>query len=176
MKIDISRLEQESLAFDELLTVGPERLDAEVVTTPVRVHLEGEVRPEGDAVTVFGRFHAEAKLACSRCLEEALWTVDEGFSVDYRRPASAPIDDEIGLDEDDLDVVFLEGEEIDLLELAAEQVLLTLPMRILCDENCAGLCPTCGANRNRSPACDCPPELDPRWKALEGLAGSGTDS
>ena len=176
MKIDISSLEQEPLFFDERLSVESERLDTEGVTAPVAVHLEGEVRPDGDAVTAFGRFRAEGELACSRCLEKALWKVDEPFSVDYRRPSTAPLDDEIGLDEDDLDVSFLEGEELDLLELAAEQVLLTLPMRILCNENCAGLCPTCGANRNRDSACECPPEVDPRWKALEGLAGSGSES
>ena len=71
---------------------------------------------------------------------------------------------------------FLEGNEIDLLELAAEQILLTLPMRILCDEACAGLCPTCGANRNAGTACDCQPEIDPRWQALASLKNSHSES
>ena len=77
MKIDISCLEQEPLAFDERFTVEPERLDNEVVTTPVTVRLEGEVRADGEAVTVFGRFRAEGTVACSRCLDEVEWTVDE---------------------------------------------------------------------------------------------------
>jgi uncharacterized protein len=176
VKIDISSLEQEPLVFDERFTVEPERLDGEVVTAPVTVRLEGEVRADGEAVTVFGRFHAEGNVACSRCLDDVRWSVDEPFSVEYRWPAKTPIDDEVGLEEDDLDVAFLEGNELDLLDLAAEQILLALPMRILCDESCAGLCPTCGANRNRAAACECPPEVDPRWQALAGLTGSHSDS
>ena len=176
MKIDISCLEQEPLSFDERFTVVPDRLDGDVVTAPVAVRLQGEVRADGEVVTVLGRVRADGTVACSRCLDDVEWTVDESFAVEYRWPANPPMEDEIGLDEDDLDVSFLEGNEIDLLELAAEQILLALPMRILCDEDCAGLCPTCGANRNRPEPCDCPPEVDPRWQALAGLKNSSTES
>lgn len=176
VKIDISSLEQEPLLFDERFTVEPERLDNEVVATPVKVRLEGEVRADGEAVTVFGRFRTEGTVACSRCLDDVQWMADEPFSVEYRWPEKTPGDDEVGLEEEDLDVSFLEGNEIDLLELAAEQILLTLPMRILCDENCAGLCPTCGANRNRAAACECPPEVDPRWLALADLKSPRSES
>lgn len=176
MKIDISSLEQGPLRFDERFTVEPERLDSEVVTTPVEVRLEGEVRADGESVTVFGVFRGEGAVACSRCLDAVQWMVDEPYSVTYRWPDNTPRDEEVGLEEEDLDVSFLEGNEIDLLELAAEQILLTLPMRILCDENCAGLCPTCGANRNRAVACECPPEVDPRWQALADLKSPRTDS
>ena len=176
VKIDISSLEQGPLRFDERFTVESERLDSEVETTPVAIQLEGEVRADGEAVTVFGQFHAEGTVACSRCLEDVQWTVGEPFSVEYRWPENTSGDDEIGLEEEDLDVSFLEGNEIDLLELAAEQILLTLPMRILCDENCAGLCPTCGANRNRAAACECPTEVDPRWQALADLKNLGPES
>ncbi len=176
MKIDISSLEQGPLQFDERFTVEPERLDSEVVTAPVEVQLEGEVRADGEAVTVFGRFRAEGTVACSRCLDDVQWKVDEPYSVEYRWPANTPGDDEIGLEEEDLDVSFLEGNEVDLLELAAEQILLTLPMRILCDDDCAGLCPTCGANRNRATPCECPPEVDPRWQALADLKSPLSES
>ncbi len=176
MKIDISSLEQEPLQFDERFTVEPARLDNEVVTTPVSVRLEGEVRAEGEAVTAVGRFRAEGRVACSRCLDDVQWTVDEPYSVEYRWPANTPSDDEIGLEEEDLDVSFLEGNELDLMDLAAEQILLTLPMRILCDDECAGLCPTCGANRNRASACECPPEVDPRWQALADLKSPLSES
>ena len=114
MKIDISSLEQEPLQFDERLAVEPERLDSEVVTTPVAVRLEGEVRADGEAVTVSGRFRAEGTVACSRCLDDVQWTVDEPFSVEYRWPDTTAGDDEIGLEEEDLDVSFLEENELDL--------------------------------------------------------------
>ena len=63
---------------------------------------------------------------------------------------------------------------LELSDVAAEQVLLALPMRIICDEACAGLCPRCGNNRNVEGACRCEPEVDPRWDAIRGLADRGT--
>ena len=176
VKIDISSLESGPLRFDERLVVEPERLASEEVPSPIAVRLEGEVRSIGEAVSVLGRCRAEGSLACSRCLEPVPWTVDEEFCVEYRRPGGVLLDPEIGLEEDDLEVSFLEGDELDLLDLATEQVLLALPMRILCNESCAGLCPSCGANRNLADACGCEPEVDPRWQALAGLTGLGPES
>ena len=176
MKVNLSTIEQEPLRFDERLQVGPERLDNEVVTAPVAVHLEGEVRSYDGSFTVSGRCEADGSLACSRCLEPVAWHVDENFSVEYRRPGAAQIGEEVGLEEDDLNVAFIEGDELDMVEIAAEQVLLALPMRIVCNESCAGLCPRCGENLNQVGLCTCPPEVDPRWQALADLGGTGPDS
>ncbi len=62
----------------------------------------------------------------------------------------------------------LTGDELDLEPLARDAVLLELPLAPLCREDCAGLCPTCGANRNTE-TCDCSPATDPRWAALDAL-------
>ena len=176
MKIDISKLEHEPLSFDQKLQVEAERLGTDEVAGPISVHLSGEVRPRGEIYSISGRCSADGPLACSRCLEPVTWTVEEEFSFEYRLPTSAPLDDEAGLDEADLDVAFLQGEELDLAELAAEQVLLAMPMRILCETSCAGLCPRCGANLNQVDDCGCEPEVDPRWEALADLAGSARES
>jgi uncharacterized protein len=142
----------------------------------MRVRLKGEVRPRSGFVTVAGNCRVEGSVACSRCLEPVQWEVDEDLSVDYRTPSATPLDAELGLEKDDLDVAFLEGDKLDLAELAAEQILLALPMRVVCNESCAGLCPRCGANRNRDGACTCEPEVDPRWHALADLAGKDHSS
>jgi len=176
VKIDVSKLEQEPLRFDEEFSVDPDRLDCEQVTVPMRVRLEGEVRPRGGIFNVSGNCRVQGSVACSRCLEPVPWEVDEDLSVDYRTPSVVPLDAELGLGADELDVAFLDGDKLDLAELAAEQILLALPMRVVCDESCAGLCPTCGANRNRDGACTCEPEVDPRWHALAGLAGKDHSS
>ena len=102
------------------------------------------------------------------------WSPEEKFAVEYRRRDAHPDEDEVALDEGDLDVAFLTDDALDLSRLAAEQVLLALPMRAVCDDECAGLCPRCGANRNVQGACRCEPDTDPRWEALRGLAGSDT--
>ena len=64
----------------------------------------------------------------------------------------------------------LTGDELDLEPLARDAVLLELPLAPLCRDDCAGLCPTCGANRNTD-TCDCTAPVDPRWAALDTLRG-----
>ncbi len=61
------------------------------------------------------------------------------------------------------------GEHVDLDDLVREQILLALPTRQLCRDDCKGLCPTCGANLNQT-TCDCSAEeIDPRFAALAQL-------
>ena len=176
MKIDIGKLEHEPLRFDEELLVDAERLGPDQVAGQISVHLTGEVRPHEDIFSIAGRCAAKGSLSCSRCLEPVSWSVSEDFSFEYHLPESAPLDPEAGLDEGDLNVSFLQGQELDLTELAAEQVLLAMPMRILCQSSCAGLCPRCGTNLNRVDDCGCKPEVDPRWGALADLAGGARES
>lgn len=176
MKIDISKLEHEPLRFDKKFLVEAERLGPDQVAGQVTVRLAGEVRPYEDAFSIAGSCVAEGPLLCSRCLETVPWSVTEDFSLEYHLPESAPLDPEAGLDEGDLDVSFLQGQELDLTELAAEQVLLAMPMRILCQPSCAGLCPRCGTNLNQVDDCGCKPEVDPRWEALADLAGGARES
>lgn len=176
MKIDILKLEHEPLRFDEGFLIEAERLGPDQVAGQVTVRLAGEVRPHEDVFSIAGSCTAEGPLLCSRCLEPVPWSVAEDFSLEYHVPGSAPLDAEAGLDEGDLNVSFLNGQELDLTELAAEQVLLALPMRILCQSSCAGLCPRCGKNLNQVDDCGCKPEIDPRWGALADLAGGARES
>jgi uncharacterized protein len=173
VKIDLSEIDNEPLSFDESLQLAPQRLDESQVLGSVSVRLSGAVRSTGGAVFVDGRYQAEASLVCARCLQPVAWQVSDDFALEYRsQPASPP--EEVELEGGDMDVSFVLGESLDLEDVAAEQVLLALPMRIVCDEKCAGLCPQCGANRNLEGACSCDPEVDPRWEALRGLKGRDT--
>jgi uncharacterized protein len=61
------------------------------------------------------------------------------------------------------------GDHLDLEPLAREAVVLSLPLVPLCRPDCAGLCPTCGADRNAGPCACPPPDGDPRWSALDAL-------
>lgn len=169
MTIDLTKLES-PLRFDECVTVPAERLDNELVTSPMTVRLEGEVRPHGEFFTVSGRSDVSGSLACVRCLDDVAWHDTDDFVVRVRlTPLHDNAGEEVALEDEDLEVVVLQDGEFRLEELAAEQVLLGLPMRFVCDESCAGLCPQCGADRNVESACRCEPETDPRWKALADL-------
>jgi uncharacterized protein len=130
------------------------------------VELEAEVRKDGQKARFVGRIVATLECGCSRCLEPYRIPVDAAIDS-LLLPASAgagEAEQEIG--QDDLGVSFYRDDEIDLGELIREQFYLALPMKPLCDEDCRGLCPVCGINRNRE-TCTCQAEwVDPR---LEGL-------
>ena len=81
------------------------------------------------------------------------------------------------MDEQELDTAFYQDGVIDLRQLVREQIFLMLPMKPLCQESCAGLCPVCGTNLNTG-SCECSPEWeDPRLAPLKALARkSDTDA
>ena len=99
-------------------------------------------------------------IPCSRCLREVPFHVPlkyEGKS-DFLHPS----------EEDDL-ASCVEDKELDLDMLIFDEVVPQLPSRLLCKEDCKGLCPKCGCNRNEV-KCDCTDkEPDPRWAALRNL-------
>jgi uncharacterized protein len=171
VKIDLSKIEGEPAEFAETFSIEEDRLDPSRVAGAMEVRLRGTVRPVGDHYLVDGRTDASGNLSCARCLEPVAWRSESTFNVELVLAEVAPMDPEIVLNEADLDLVYLESPLLDLEELAIEQVELELPIRLLCSEDCAGLCPRCGANRNDEGACSCEPETDPRWAALEDLVG-----
>ncbi len=171
MKIDLSHIEKEPVRFDEELVLEPDNLDSTRVAEAISVRLRGIARSVGAGFLVDGSIRAAGKLVCVRCLEPVPWQAEEEFSLEYRRRDAHPSEEEVALEDGELDVAFLTQEVLDLSQLAAEQVLLALPMRIVCDDECAGLCPQCGANRNVAGSCRCEPEVDPRWEALRDVAG-----
>ena len=60
----------------------------------------------------------------------------------------------------------LDGDQADLDDILTTAVVLNMDSKLLCSEDCQGLCPKCGADLNEGP-CDCTPELDARWAALQ---------
>ena len=177
MILSLSQIGREPLRFDERVVLSAERLDPDRVLGEMEVCLAGVARQTGGAYLVSGSLSAAGTLACTRCLEPVAWTLQEDFSSEYRVAGDAPTGDgDIPIPDDELDVSFVDDGELDLADVAAEQVMLGLPMRTLCDESCAGLCPTCGANRNRQGACRCEDEPDPRWQVLRDLTGHGSSN
>jgi len=176
VKIDLSTIEREPVAFDEAFDLPGDRLDADRVAGPIAVRISGTVRPVAGHFVVGGRATARGPLSCGRCLKPVDWQMETAFDAELALAESAPLDAELALDGGDLDVIFLDEATLDLEELAVEQVLLELPIRVLCQEDCAGLCPRCGADRNVDGACRCEPEPDPRWAALGELTKLGPDN
>jgi DUF177 domain-containing protein len=104
------------------------------------------------------RFTAALSGPCMRCLEPAT----PSFTVDARE-----IDQPGGGDE--LCSPYVDGEELDVASWAHDAFALALPAQLLCREDCAGLCPECGANLNEDPGHAHEPAPDPRWAKLREL-------
>lgn len=121
----------------------------------------GEIRVKGHLSVVM-------EDECGRCLEPARFPIDSDFSL-YYRPVEGGYGDEKEIDAGEAEMGFYEGEGLELNEVLREQVLLALPMQRVCSENCKGICPVCGQNRNQM-ECQCQAEAtDDRWAALKAL-------
>lgn len=142
------------------------------VTAPVDLRMV--IHQDQDRFRLVGTVKAELELACSRCLEPFKLPVDRGFDLRYlpagvTEPETEEEDEEIEVEDDDVAITFYRDEQIDLNELLREQFYLVLPMKPLCSEDCKGICPQCGTNRNTAP-CECNPQWeDPRLAVLKTL-------
>ena len=147
------------LKREELASVGPLQLEA----SARKGDLPGEYLVEGTA-----KFTAD--LECSRCVEPYPFASTSPFNLRFRpRSEASRQDEEVEITPDELDIEFYTDRVVALRDLATEQVQLSIPMKPLCEEKCLGLCPTCGANRNRE-SCSCEASIaDPRWGALHDI-------
>jgi uncharacterized protein len=108
------------------------------------------VQRQGLDVFVQGEVRATLWFECSRCLEGFQHTVEATIRQMLRPSGEARVEArEIELHPEDLEYGNYDGEDILLESIVEEHLLLSLPMRPLCREDCKGLCPGCGANRNQ---------------------------
>lgn len=120
-------------------------------------------------IRVRGQIKVGMTTVCDRCLESAPLAFDSEFDFFYRPVIKKGAHGEVHLEEGEIDISFYEGDGVKLEDVLREYVLLSQPMRALCQDGCKGLCPQCGANLNRA-ACNCAPT--PRsspWAALKDL-------
>jgi uncharacterized protein len=115
-----------------------------------------------------GELSAEIVASCARCAEEFKTHCQRSFRF-VLAPRVSGDDSEGNLKTEDLEFSFYDGDEIDLSPLIIEQLILALPSRALCREDCQGLCPHCGTNLNVK-RCECESEeLDPRLAVFRTL-------
>jgi uncharacterized protein len=123
-----------------------------------------------DDIRVAGVLSTGFEILCARCLEPVESLVKREFDLLYR-PAGSDIgeDKEVELQDRDAAISYYEGEGLELAEIVREQLLLAIPIKTVCREECKGLCPHCGKNLN-SGECECAQAAsDPRWEALKSL-------
>ena len=112
-------------------------------------------------------FKTGGMFTCDRCLEEFRKELAGKFQIVYVNDERA----QAGIEDEEVQLLSPEANTVDLTEDVRQFITLALPQKMLCKEDCAGLCTVCGGNRNLA-LCDCEvEEADPRWDGLKKLLG-----
>ncbi len=169
MIVDLTTLKNSETSFD--FTLAPEDVGLENEPASLINEVRAQVSLKKGIVQtdVEGKIFAKAVIDCSRCLQDVESDLDISFTAVFIAPEHYTEAKEAELETDDLEVSIIDDSKIDLIELVREQILLNLPLQVFCQQDCQGLCPKCGANRNLID-CKCKEnEIDPRWASLKNL-------
>ena len=171
MIIDLRTLPEEA-RFSEVLEETwwtPEGPEDPILSLDRPLKVNVQVSQVGDKYLLDGHISGGVRIRCDRCLEPYHWELETTFQVSLLVHPSGADEAELELLEEDMEVEFINGETVELDAVIREQVYLALPMKNICREDCLGLCPTCGANRNRE-VCGCPPpEEDSPFASLRDI-------
>jgi len=136
-----------------------------VLTSKTPVHYTAECN---GARKVIFKAHAQVILSvpCDRCLEP----VSIPFDIDVNTVLEFDEDGKLIETEDDYDeLCYINGYDLDVDGMVREEIMIGFPMKVLCDEDCKGLCPVCGTNLNKC-ECGCDREvLDPRMSIIRDI-------
>ena len=171
MFISLQELETKTVRFDVDLPPGKIEFDSKIKQSSdlkakgsarLLNRTLGEIRMEGDvAVAIEG--------TCDRCLDRAQYTIQNQFDLVYVPGSEGSAGKEDEIEQGALDVGYYEGAGVELNDVLREVMLLALPMQLICGQDCRGICPVCGQNRNQSD-CGCSPQSsDDRWNKLKML-------
>lgn len=177
MFIDIRELEFRPLDFREEIRPGTMDLGPDIQQKfPLKAsghadlveehhgkhHIIKDIRLKGDLST-------RLELPCARCLETVEQDVSRKFDLLYRPQGSDARAEELSVTDAEAEIGYYKGDGLELEDVLREQVLLAVPLKALCEEDCKGLCPHCGKNLNEG-QCSCSTKKeDPRWEALKDI-------
>lgn len=137
--------------------------DSIKVLDPVK--FVGKIENVGKTLIVKGDLSTLLELECSRCTENFSYQLNIPFEEEYSNNSEVLS----SLEGEEKDIHPFEGDEIDIALQIEQNILIHLPMKILCNEECEGLCPVCGINLNKN-KCQCrQDDIDPRLMALGKL-------
>ncbi len=177
MFISLQVLEQKEINFreeysPESVDLGPDMRQSAPLRSQGRATLIEEHHGHKGVIQdirVQGELATEVEAACARCLEPVKREVARKFELLYRPQGSDAGREEISVTDAEAEIGYYQGDGVELKDILREQILLAVPMKMVCREECKGLCPQCGQNLNQG-TCHCPePVGDPRWNALKGL-------
>jgi uncharacterized protein len=133
-----------------------------------KVDVDCLITKTSGTVFIKGSFTALIDTCCSRCLENTKLSIGSDFAYTLI-PARAETSEDLELKPEELEICYYQGDFIDLGPVICEQIILQMPIKALCNEECKGLCPQCGANLNTS-SCNCSSNIiDSRLAVLKNI-------
>ena len=138
-------LAEESLENYPVLLALSKARESEFIA-PIKIEITAF--REYDHIRVNGQVETEVRLTCSRCLVEYETALSSSFTLFYNKGSAVPLDVELELAGDELDSASYDGDYIDFTAEITEHVLMEIPLKPLCKEDCLGLCSNCGADLN----------------------------
>ena len=169
MVIDLANVVARPKAIEVAFSPDEINLDIDGTSLSGDVSYSGETERVIEKVHVRGTVKAEVRVDCTRCLEPVTSKFEITFDDVFVNPEEDEAEVEIVLGAEELDESIAIDGKIDVGEVVREQIILALPDQVFCKEDCKGLCPKCGSNRNLID-CKCiDEEIDPRWAALKSF-------
>ncbi|MBM4167074.1 MAG: DUF177 domain-containing protein [Ignavibacteria bacterium] len=153
--------------FSDDLTVPADLSIQEVPDFQHPIYVAATIEKNTRHVYLKVSIHTIGKFQCDRCVEYFENEIDNSYEAVYRYQSRVPFPLQTG-ENDDFIILDENNPIIDLSEDVRQTLLLSVPMKLLCKESCAGLCSHCGTNLNEQP-CDCISEIDERWNSLVSL-------
>lgn len=162
LKINISKL-SEGIYDYSLQTEPSQLLLGDAFTSPVSVNIK--LDKSSTQIYLKTEISLNGNFTCDRCLidftSNILTSADIVYMFEARSLKSDPLND--------IQILSPDTNYIDISEDVRQYILLAIPIKILCSENCRGLCPSCGIDLNQS-QCKCQNDTyDPRWEALSRI-------
>ena len=166
MQINVSQLLKSPIGTTRSYGVDEE---IELLDNMQRVHGQVELIKTNRSILVRGNLQTQVELTCSRCLCPFTCPLDIKIEEEFFPTRDVVSGTSLPAPEEPGSFTIDEHHILDLTEAIRQYAIISVPMKPLCQENCAGICPTCGHNRNKEP-CDCPPQqIDSRWTELKKL-------
>jgi uncharacterized protein len=169
MQIWLEQVQDEPFNWDETQSIAKETLERPELLDLGPVRWRGQVVHADPGYFLRGRLSYEQTLSCNRCLKPIVEQVSSDVELMILVERHPPVGGEHALHEQDLGLMYVSEEDLETDPILIEQLQLNIPMKPLCREDCQGLCPVCGADKNAG-ACSCEEStVDPRWASLAAL-------
>lgn len=156
MKVNISKMKESDIIEVEFEKIYD--IPSEYCINLVNITFKGDIAYNNNIYTLSGDTVGDIEAECSSCLTSVKQSIDFEIVENFQKAEYA---------EEAEDLKILEGYEIDVDEQVYQNLIMNLPLKIVCKDDCKGLCTKCGVNLNTS-TCDCKSkgEINPKFEKL----------